>query len=209
MTLSRRWLLATPLLLTPLLAIDGPSAQAQGAPPSTRIRGTIAAIAGDSLTVTPREGGSVTIALADNLVVSARKRVELASIKPGDYLGIAAAPAADGGWQAIEVVVFPEALRGIAEGHYAWDLAPGTSMTNATVAAAVEKTAGRELTMNYRGGSTAIQVPPEASVVTPIPAARSDLVVGAQVVVQAVRDAGGAYSTTRVTVSKDGVMLPM
>jgi hypothetical protein len=205
----RRSLLSAPLLLTPLLALQMPPAQAQGAPPSTRLRGTIASISGDRLTVAPRDGGSTEVALAENLVVSARKRVELSSIKPGDYLGIAAAPGPGGAWQAIEVVVFPEALRGIGEGHYAWDLAPGTSMTNATVAAAVEKTQGRELVMNYRGGSTTIQVPAEASVVTPIPAARSDLVPGAQVVVQATRDASGALTTSRITVSKDGVMLPM
>ena len=31
------------------------------------------------------------------------------------------------------MLVFPEAMRGNGDGHYAWDLLPGSMMTNANV----------------------------------------------------------------------------
>ena len=61
------------------------------------------------------------------------KKFELADIKPGTYVGIATRTGANGELQAIEVLVFPEAMRGAGEGHYAWDLEPGSMMTNGTV----------------------------------------------------------------------------
>ena len=57
----------------------------------------------------------------------------MAAIKPGAFVGAATMPQPDGTLIALEVLVFPEAMRGSGEGHYAWDLKPGSMMTNATV----------------------------------------------------------------------------
>ena len=75
----------------------------------------------------------------------ANAKSSLADIKPGDFVGSAAIKGADGKMHAQEVHIFPEAMRGSNEGHYPWDLKPGSMMTNATVAdAVVEATGGYE-----------------------------------------------------------------
>src|SRR6516225_5141535 len=94
-----------PLALAAYLCAAG--AVAQNAPP-TRIRGTIAALDGQTLSVDTREGAKVNVLLNDPLTVSTVKKVELADIRPGTYVGIATRTAANGEQQALEVLVFPE-----------------------------------------------------------------------------------------------------
>ena len=55
----------------------------------------------------------------------------------GNNGGTATRPGTGGIMVAIEVLVFPEEMRGRGEGHYAWDLEPGSMMTNATVSGTV------------------------------------------------------------------------
>ena len=160
----------------------GVSAIAQTAPP-TRIRGTIAAVEGQTMTVTTREGPKADITLTDPLAVAAVKRVDLASIAPNTYVGIATKTGANGELLALEVLVFPEAMRGAGEGHYAWDLEPGSMMTNGTVTGVVEATSGRELSLAFKGSSNKIMVPPGTPIVTFAPAERADLKAGAGVLV--------------------------
>jgi hypothetical protein len=184
------------------------TAFAQTAPP-TRIRGTIAAIEGQTMTVTSRDGSKLDVTLNDPLTVASVKKVDLSSIAPGTYVGIASRTAANGEVQAIEVLVFPEAMRGAGEGHYAWDLEPGSMMTNANVEAAVQANSGRELSLTYKGGTAKIVVPPAAPVVTFAPAERADLKPGAPVFFAATKNAEGKLTASRVTVGKDGVAPPM
>src|SRR5579859_5663864 len=133
-------------------------ALAQTATPSW-IRGTIASLNGQTLTVNTREGPKVDVALADPLTVSTVKRLKLADIKEGSYVGVASKTGADGSAQALEVLVFPDSMRGAGEGHYAWDLQPGSMMTNANVTAVVKANAGNTLTLAYKDGTTQIEVP--------------------------------------------------
>src|SRR5690349_12367107 len=109
---------------------------AQNAPESTptRIRGTVEKLDGQTLTVKSREGAELTIALAPNFTVSAVVKKSLADIKTGDYVGAASLKGADGKLNALEVLIFPEAMRGTGEGERPWDLVPDSLMTNATVA---------------------------------------------------------------------------
>ena len=185
------------------------SAVAQTTAPPTRIRGTIAAVEGQTLTVATREGPKVDITLNDPLTVATVKKIDLASIEPGTYVGIATKTGANGEMQAIEVLVFPEAMRGAGEGHYAWDLEPGSMMTNGTVTGAVQATSGRELSLTFKGGSNKIVVPPGAPIVTFAPAERADLKPGAPVMFGATKNADGKLAASRVTVGKDGVAPPM
>ena len=112
------------------------AAIAQTAPP-TRVRGTVAALEGNSLTVNSRDGQKLEIMLKDGFAVASVKKVELSSIEPNTFIGTATRTGADGKLTAIEVLVFPEALRGTGEGFYPWDLEPGSMMTNGTVKGAV------------------------------------------------------------------------
>jgi hypothetical protein len=184
------------------------AALAQSAPP-TRVRGTIAGIEGQTLTVDTREGSKVDVLLNDPLTVSTVKKVDLADIKPGSYVGIATRTGGNGDAEALEVLVFPEAMRGAGEGHYAWDLEPGSMMTNGTVTGDVQATAGRELSVSFKGDSAKIVVPPNAAIVTFAPADRADLKPGARLFCIATKNAEGRLAVSRVTVGKDGVAPPM
>ena len=109
-------------------------AQSLAQPASRRIRGDVTAIDGLKLSVVARSGENVMIELDDQYVVTAVILIDIAAIKPGTYVGTATMPQPDGGQRALEVLVFPETARGSGEGHYPWDLQPGSMMTNATVA---------------------------------------------------------------------------
>jgi hypothetical protein len=205
--MDRRLFLATALLV-PATAMPVLGQTAPPVPP-TRVRGTISGLAGNTLSVDSRDGQKLEITLSDPVTVVTVKKVELNSIAPNDYVGIATRTAADGKQTAIEVLVFPEAARGAGEGHYAWDLEPGSMMTNGTVKGAVTAASGRALTVAYKDGSVTIDVPPSTPVVTFAPAARDDLKPGAKMFTAATKNADGKLTAARVTVGKDGVVPPM
>ncbi len=175
----------------------------------TRLRGTIAAMDGGALTIATRDGGHVTVTLKDDAKISALQASSLAAIGPGSFIGTAAVPGRDGGLTALEVVVFPENMRGTGEGHYDWDLQPGSSMTNANVDAVVTAKSGQELQLSYKGGTTKVTVAPDVPVVTFVPAERGDLRVGLAVYTPATAASDGRLTTSRVVVERDGVKPPM
>jgi hypothetical protein len=178
-------------------------AMAQTASP-TRIRGTIAALNGQTLTVNTREGPKVDVSLNDPLTVTTVKR-----LKDGSYVGVASKTGADGSAQALEVLVFPDSMRGAGEGHYAWDLQPGSMMTNANVTAVVKAKTGNDLTLTYKDGTQKITVPPSTPIVTFAPAERSDLKPGAHVMFGATKSPDGKLTASRITVGTHGVNPPM
>jgi len=174
-----------------------------------RIRGAIASLDGQILTVKTREGPEVKIKLADNYSVAAVVPITMDQIKPGSFIGSAAMKQADGSMKAVEVLVFPEAMRGANEGHYPWDLMPESTMTNATVEAVVDGTTGREMALTYKGGKQKIIVPAGVPIVTFEPGDKSLLVPGALVFVGSQKAADGNLSAGRVNVGKNGFKPPM
>jgi hypothetical protein len=141
--------------------------------------------------------------------VNAVARRELAAVVPGTFIGTATLVRPDGTLQALEVLIFPESARGSGEGHYPWDLQPGSMMTNATVADVVAVDAARRLTLKYKDGEKVVIVPPDAPVVTFEPGDRAMLVPGAHVMFGATREADGTLTAGRVNVGKDGLVPPM
>ncbi|MEO3471820.1 hypothetical protein AAFN86_08145 [Roseomonas sp. CAU 1739] len=196
--LSRRGALSLGLAVLSVQA-----AWAQGAGPA-RIRGTIVGLDGSALSVTTRTGERVTVNLAENTTVSALRRVVLADITPGTALGVVAEPGPDGELRATAITVLPPGVR-ITELQNAWDTAPNASMNNGPVEAAVDSGSGRDLTLSILGRRVLVRVPAETPLLMPIAAARSDLVPNATVFINAMRDAEGRITASRVTVSKDGV----
>jgi len=178
-------------------------------PPPTHVRGTIATVEGTTVAVNARDGAKVDVDIPEGTRISSLNKTSLAAITPGTFIGTAARPGPNGELQAQEVLVFPESARGSGEGHYAWDLTPESTMTNATVTAAVVSTSGRELTLSYKGGNTKVIVPPDAPIVTPVPASQSDLKPGTPIFISAVKDEGGKLSARFVVLGKNGVAPPM
>ena len=178
------------------------------APAPTRIRGEIVAVDATTLTVHRRSGDTVKIAIAPGQVVGAVKNIKLADIEKGAFIGTATKAAPGGKLIAMEVVVFPEAARGTGEGHYAWDLLPGSMMTNANVDTVVTGVNGRTLQLSYKGGSKEVLVPENTPVVTIAPATGADLIAGKKIFVVA-NGAATNLTATRIIVEKDGVAPPM
>jgi hypothetical protein len=171
-----------------------------------RIRGTVTGLNGNVLSVKSRDGKDLKIDLSDKTAVVAAKALTLADIKPGDFVGPASRKRPDGTLEAISVQVFPAALRGVVpEGHMPWDLEPGSLMTNATVAGVVQASGGRELTLEYKGGSQKVLVPANVPIFTTVPGDRSLLVPGAYIFTVARAAPDGTISTMRISVSKGGV----
>jgi len=171
-----------------------------------RIRGTIQGLEGNMLLVKTRDGKDMKIGLPENLVVVAAKKLTLDDIKPGDFVGPASRVKPDGSLEAISLQVFPANLRGVVpEGHTAWDLEPGSMMTNGNVAAAVGVAGAKEITIEYKGGSQKLKVPDDVPIFTTVPGERSLLVPGAYIVTTARAGTDGVLFTQRIAVSKDGV----
>ena len=124
-------------------------------------------------------------------------------------MGIASLPTAAGGDGALEVLVFPPAMRGTGEGSYGWDLKPNSTMTNGAVSEAVQSVDGTTVNVVYHGQSKKITITPGTPIVTFAPAVNADVKPGAAVFVPAQRGDDGKLSTTQVVVGKDGVVPPM
>jgi hypothetical protein len=195
-------------LLT-VAAVSGAQAQDAKADNHVRVRGAITKMDGSTLMVKTREGTDATIMLKSGWKVSTVKNAAIDGIKPGDYVGIASLPTADGGDGALEVLIFPAAMKGTGEGNRPWDLKPNSSMTNATVADAVKSVDGHMITVTFQGKEKKIKVPEGTPVVTIAPATEADLKAGAPVIVNGERGSDGMISAASVIVGTNGVVPPM
>jgi hypothetical protein len=184
-------------------------AQTPAPAPTQRIRGDVVSIDGLDLRVKERSGQMLAIKLADNYVVTAVAKVGIEAIKPNSFVGAASMPQSDGTQTALEVLVFPESGRGSNEGHYPWDLQPGSMMTNATVSEVVDVGPGRRMTLRYKDGEKVVTVPANVPIVTFEPGERSMLKPGAHLLLTATRQPDGSLTTARVAVGKDGLVPPM
>jgi hypothetical protein len=205
--MTREWMRHFMLAWAAAVFVVATSA-AQTAPP-TRVRGTIEAIEGQRLAIKSREGDMVDIKLVDNAPVLGVTKASLADIAVGKFIGVAALPQPDGTLKALEVLIFPETARGSGEGHYAWDLLPESTMTNATVAESVTGVNGPILTLRYKDGEKKIVVSPDAPIVTFRPGDRALLKPGAAVFVPATTRPDGQLTAARILVGMDGVVPPM
>jgi hypothetical protein len=189
-----------------LALIFAVSASAQA---PTRIRGTIEKVDGSTLSVKSREGQDLVLNLAPNASVSAVIKASLSDIKANTFVGIAAVSDGKGGWRALEVLIFPDAMRGTGEGDRPWDLVPESTMTNATVTDVATKVDAHTLTLKYKEGEKTFAVPPDVPIVTFAPGDKSDLKPGAKVfVVAAMKQPDGTYQTARINVGR-GIDPPM
>jgi hypothetical protein len=148
--------------------------------------------------------------LTDDAKVLAVDRATLADVKQGTFVGITAMPQPDGTQKAVEIHIFPEALRGSGEGHRPWDLMPNSTMTNANIDSEVAVSDGKELVLKYKDGEKKFIVPANVVVVMFAPATLADLKPGEKLFIAAGKKlADGAVETARVVVGHNGVSPPM
>jgi hypothetical protein len=219
--------------LAAALAAAAVAAQQPAAPAAQEehVRGVIASVSGDTLTVKGRDGRARTLTLQEKTRVSLASKASLDAVKQGGYVGVTAVEQPGGTLRAVEVHVFPESARGAGEGHRPWDLKPGSSMTNAMVSG-VEASkgkgsagssmtnatvsgaqgaagGGKRLELTYKDGKKTVEVPPSAPVVALEPADRSALKPGQHVFAAGARQPDGAVAVDRMVAGKDGVVPPM
>lgn len=175
-----------------------------------RVRGTIERIDGSTLYVKTRDGADLKIALADKPVFTAIIPATLADLKPGTYVGSAAMPGPDGSLSAVEVHIFPEAMRGTGEGHRPWDGGAQATMTNANVETAVAGVDGQMLTLKYKDGEKKLLVTPKTAIVSFAPGDRAEVKPGTKIFIAAAqKQPDGSLLATRISYGRDGLTPPM
>jgi len=185
-------------------------AQSPSANPPVRLRATVEKRDGNTLSVKLAGGQDATVALADNAKVLGIVKTTIADVKVGDYIGISSMPQADGTEKAIHVHIFPEAMRGVAEGHFPWDNRPGSMMTNGTLETTVASNDGQTLTVKYKGNEKKVVVPPDAVIVKYVPADKAELKPGAKIFIAAAQKrADGTLAAGNVSVGLNGLTPPM
>jgi hypothetical protein len=183
-----------------LAAVGSTSAQQ---PPTVRVRGTIEAVDGQTLTIKTREGASVKAKLDDKAMIVAVVKASYSDIKQGSFIGVTGMPQADGSQKCMEIHIFPEAMRGTGEGHRPWDLEPKSTMTNATVEQ-VTSVGAHEINLKYKDGDKKIAVGPECPIVTYTPGDKAELKPGAKIfIAAATKQADGTLSVPRINVGRD------
>lgn len=186
----------------------GLTVAAQAQSPTTRIRGEVEKAEGDTLMVKTVDGASAKVALASGYSVGGVVKATAADIKKGGFVGVGARPQPDGSLLAVQVFIFPEAMRGTGEGHRPWSVLPESTMTNATVAETVSRVDGSTIMLTYPGGEQKVTITPEANIIMAVPAQAGELVPGAQIAMTAMRQPDGSFSASRVTIAKPGAQLP-
>jgi hypothetical protein len=171
-----------------------------------RVRGTIEKLDGSVLAVKTSDGLAMKIKLTDDARIVGVVKSSMADIKPGSFIGSAATPQADGSQKALEVHIFPEAMRGTGEGHRPYTL-PNSTMTNGTAGNAVKAVDGDAIMVSYKGGEKKILVPAGVPIVRYEIGDRSDLKPGAAfTILSAVKKSDGSLETNRVNVGRNGAV---
>jgi hypothetical protein len=192
------------------LALALPSLAAAESAPTMRIRGEATKLEGDMLSVKDRGGQALTVKLAPNLRVTELRKAELSEIAAGKYIGVTALPQKDGTLKAIAIHIFPDAAKGTAEGHMRWDLAPETTMTNATVDGVVSAGGSSTIKVKYKDGEKTVTVTPETAIVAMGPGKPDMLKPGAKILIfGAQKAADGSLSAQSVVVGREGLTPPM
>ncbi|MFZ0527423.1 MAG: DUF5666 domain-containing protein [Xanthobacteraceae bacterium] len=174
----------TPLKITAVSAfalVFGASIAAAQAPQIVRVRATIVSVDGAMLTAKARDGAEMKIKLTDNAPVNEVVKASLADIKPNSFVAVTGMPQPDGSQKAVAVVIFPEAMRGVGEGHRPWDYGSNSTMTNATVDNEVTGVDGQTLTVKYKDGEQKIVVTPTTEITTFAKKSAADLKPGQKI----------------------------
>lgn len=197
------------LSLSATAALAQPAAAPAGPPPApTVVRGTVSAMTEHQLTV-KTDKGPETVNLTPTWSVAVMKPVAIDAIQPGSFIGTTEMPSKDGTTgKSLEVHVFPPGVK-MGEGHYGWDLKPGSMMTNGTVGTVVAgKRGSRELDVNYSYGERHITVPAKVPVVQITPGKREMLKVGTPVFMVVGKTPNG-FVAGSVSIGENGAKPPM
>jgi hypothetical protein len=185
--------------LTAAVIVTATAVLAQ-APKPERLSGTIEAVDGHTVTAKSEKDEALKLNLADKVMVVEVIKASLLDIKVGDFIGSGAMPQPDGTQKAVEIHIFPEAMRGTGEGFRPW-VRPGSTMTNGTVGETVTGVHGPVITIQYKGGTQKIVITPGVPIVKYEIADMSALKAGRPfAVLAAIKQPDGSYDVARINV---------
>jgi hypothetical protein len=146
-----------------LVLTAGLSVATAGAAQPERIRGTVTAVSPSEVTVITATG-KITLQAGPDTKYLTVVPSDLDHIADGSYLGVAAKTVGEK-QVALDVLIFPPAMKGAAEGHFGWDRMPDTtlaggartasSMTNGSVATVAADGTATTTTSSMTNGSVA------------------------------------------------------
>lgn len=194
------------MLALALLALPPLDSHAQA--PPVRVRGTVQSFDGTTLAVATQSDGVVRLTLTEQTGINGLAARKAADIATNAFIGTTAVKNRQGRWQATEVHIFPEAMRGAGEGHYGWDL-PESTMTNGAVSGTAAKGRGRTLAIEYEGGTVDVDITRRTAIVELTMGTRALLVPGATVFALAAPREGGGATAVAIIAETNGVVPPM
>jgi hypothetical protein len=203
------------LLLLPGFAQAQTVAQNVALPP---LRGVITSVSASAMTITASDGTSKMIAFAPKFTVLEVVPAAISDVKPGTYIGTAAMKQPDGSYQAIELQIFPDSMKGLGLGTHNWNLKPKSSMTNGTVrgltsaagtVGAVQSNGDLTMQVDDGSGEKTVILPAGAPVVSFVPGRISDLKPGAHGLFFVSRTPDGKLVSGRANVGANGLVPPM
>lgn len=162
------------------------------------VEGTIAAIKGNTITLTLADTLAKTVSLQEKTLILERQAATLDQIKPGDAMGVASRRDSDGSMVAISINIFaPEMWDGVRKGQF--PMSTGNTMTNAVVSQYAASVNGRVLTMKYAEGTSTIKVPEDAQIHRLRAARRAALTVGLHITVRGTANPDGTLKATSIS----------
>jgi hypothetical protein len=152
-------------------------AQVKAVPPLSGVIGKVQSVT-DGFIDVQTGSGVVHVDIARPLTTYKQIPSDLSHVTSASYIGVASSEQADGKEVAKQIIIFPEELRGAAEGSVLTDPPGATThsrMTNGSVArpaalhshmtnGTVQKDSGTTLVVQYQDGSKTISVPANVAV---------------------------------------------
>ena len=166
--------------------------------------GTIASVAGNSLTISTGSGPRVVQVSPDTLILG-RQATTLASIAPGDPMAVTSKRETDGSLTAISIVIFSsEVWARVRKGQ--WVMDSGSMMTNAVVMKYVDRVEGHTLYLKYSDGASAVNVPAGTDIHRLVSVRLRDLKPGMRITARGVGEADGSIKASSITFDRPGRM---
>jgi hypothetical protein len=129
------------------------------APQKVRVRGTIETVNGNTIVLQSYNGRTVDMTLHPDTKFGSLVRSSLSDIKTDDFVGIAATGPKDH-LVALDVSIFPNAMRGTGEGHYPWSIPAAVAQADRPGAPAAT---GAPMVRGTMTNGTVASAAPEAS----------------------------------------------
>ena len=166
-----------------MIAVHGQASGAMSADTQVSVAGTIGALSGATVFVTTAEGQAKVVQIRPDTFITGRRPATLASIRPGEAMGVAATRDADGSLTATAINVFPQELwQRVRKGQF--PMANGQVMTNAQVESLGTGVKGRQILLKFEMLTAAIDVPEGADIHRTVTLGLADLRAGMKVTVR-------------------------